>query len=81
MLIRSTNYYYYNDDLGDDGDNHQTWILTLVDGSGGMQLGRKLRLINKRSGQFPVPRTSGGTVYLTADGEYGEACARVLERT
>jgi len=53
----------------------------LVDGSGGVQLGRKLRLINKGTGQFLVPRTSGGTVYLTADGEYSEACEWVLERT
>jgi hypothetical protein len=64
-------YYYYSDYSRD----YQTWIISLVTGSGLVKSGSPLRLINKGYGQFMAPTGS----YLTTVSEYSTDCDWVLE--
>ena len=79
LLTASTNpylYYYYRD----YSLEYQTWIISLVTGSGLVKIGNKVRLINKGYGAFMAPKWYGNTGYLTTVTEYSTDCDWVLEK-
>jgi phospholipase C len=78
LLAWSDNEYAYYYKHGYDAD-YQTWILSVTDGSGYVQGGRRLRLINKGYRQFMAPKQDRGKLYLTTVKDYSDACDWVLE--
>src|SRR5215471_13791662 len=65
----------YLDCYSHDHDGaYQTWILSLVPGSGIVESGSRLRLIKKGYGQYMIPSESRGKHYLSTAGDYSGAC-------
>jgi phospholipase C len=70
---RKSLYYYQNDTAQ---VRHQSWMVSLVTGSGIVKSGSRVRLINEEYGQFMAPSGS----YLTTVSKYSPDCDWVLEK-